>query len=131
MLPAFNLGIAGRLGDGGHRMPWIVLDDVIDIIHRSLRDERYEGAINGVAPEIVTNSEFTSALAGVLRRPAIFPAPAFALRLALGRQMAEEILLADLAIEPARLRDLGYPFRYPKIEGALAYLLGKETTPIE
>lgn len=129
MLPAFKLGMAGRLGNGKQRMPWIVLDDVIDIMHRALRDERYTGAINCVAPELVSNARFTSALAGTLRRPAILPAPATVLKLALGRQMAEETLLADLALEPARLRELGYPFRHPEIEGALAYLLGESTCP--
>jgi uncharacterized protein (TIGR01777 family) len=127
MLPAFKLGAAGRLGDGKARMPWIVLDDVIDIMHRALRDERYTGAINGVAPEVVANARFTSALSGVLHRPAMFPVPALALKFALGQQMAEETLLADLHLESARLRELGYPFRFPQIDGALAYLLGVST----
>ena len=130
MLPAFKLGVGGRLGTGKQRMPWIALDDVIDIVHRALRDERYTGAINAVAPEVLANASFTSALAGVLHRPAIFPAPAFALKAALGREMAEETLLADLALEPAKLRDLGYPFRYPKIEGALAYLMGVSASEV-
>lgn len=131
MLPAFRLRAAGRLGDGKQRMPWIVLDDVIDIIHRALRDERYTGAINAVAPDVVTNTGFTRSLSGALHQPAMIPVPAFALKLALGQQMAEETLLADLHLEPARLRDLGYPFRFPQIEGALAYLLGVSISPVQ
>jgi NAD dependent epimerase/dehydratase family enzyme len=106
-------------------MPWIALDDVIDILHRALRDDRYRGPVNAVAPEVVTNSEFTRTLARTLRRPAILPVPAIALKLALGEQMAEETLLADLAVAPARLQSLGYPFRFPNIAAALAYMLGR------
>jgi uncharacterized protein (TIGR01777 family) len=125
MLPVFQTGLGGRLGSGGQRMPWIVLDDVIDIMHRALRDGRYEGAVNAVAPQLVTNAEFTRALAGTLGRPALFPAPAFALHTALGREMAEETLLADLAVTPGELISLGYPFRFPEIKGAFNYLLGR------
>jgi uncharacterized protein (TIGR01777 family) len=127
MLPVFKMGLGGRLGSGTQRMPWIALDDVIDIIHRALRDERYAGAVNAVAPEVVENGKFTRELAQALRRPAAMPVPASLLKLVLGRQMAEETLLVDLHLEPGKLRELAYPFRFPQIEGALGYLLGIST----
>lgn len=125
MLPAFQLGVAGRLGSGEQRMAWIALDDVIDIIHRAITDDRYRGTINGVAPDVITNREFTKSLAATLHRPALLPAPAMALQLALGKQMANETLLADLAIAPGKLESLGYPFRFPRISSALAFMLGR------
>ncbi len=125
MLPLFQFGLGGRLGSGTQRMPWIALDDVVDIIHRALRDARYEGPLNVVAPEQVRNEHFTAALARVLRRPALVRAPGFALKLMLGRQMAEETLLADLALTPGKLLSLGYPFRFPELGQALPYLLGR------
>ncbi|MCB1096778.1 MAG: TIGR01777 family oxidoreductase [Verrucomicrobiae bacterium] len=127
MLPAFQFGVAGRLGTGTQRIAWISLDDVIDIIHRATLDERFTEAINAVAPDIVTNSEFTETLADILHRPAILPVPALALQLALGEQMANETLLADLAIAPGKLEQLGYPFRFPRLDSALAYMLGRST----
>ena len=124
MLPVFQAGLGGRLGPGNQRMPWIVIDDVIDIMHRALRDNRYTGPVNAVAPEAVTNHEFTRTLASTLHRPAWLPAPALALRLLLGKQMADETLLADLHVTPAKLTSLGYPFRFGKLPEALAYLTG-------
>ena len=125
MLPAFQFGLAGRLGPGTQRMAWISLDDVVDIIHRATQDDRFTGAINAVAPHIVTNREFTGILAKILHRPAIVSVPARALQLGLGEQMANETLLADLAIAPAKLQQLEYPFRFPRIDSALAYMLGR------
>ncbi len=125
MLPAFQLGAAGRLGSGKQRFAWISLDDVIDVIHRAIHDERFDGAINTVSPECPDNRTFTKVLGKVLRRPTLLPVPAFALRLALGKEMADETLLADLALAPAKLQELGYDFRYPELEGALRYLLGR------
>jgi uncharacterized protein (TIGR01777 family) len=130
MLPLFQLGLGGRLGSGTQRMPWIALDDVIDIVHRALVDPRYEGPVNVVAPEIITNSRFIDTLARTVQRPAMIPAPAFALKLGLGKAMAEETLLADLALAPGKLRTLGYPFRFPKLGDALAHLLGVERRTI-
>lgn len=124
MLPAFQLGVAGRLGSGDQRMAWIALDDVIDIMHRAIQDERYEGAVNAVAPQSPTNREFTKTLAKALRRPALIPVPSLALKAAFGKEMANETLLADLAIAPGKLEQLGYPYRFPDIDGALRFTLG-------
>ncbi|MDA7643750.1 TIGR01777 family oxidoreductase [Verrucomicrobiales bacterium] len=125
MLPAFQLGMAGRLGSGEQRMAWIALDDVVDIIHRAIQDERYRGALNAVAPHSPSNREFTKTLARVLSRPAVIPVPAAALRFILGKEMANETLLADLALSPAKLERLGYRFRFPKIGEALNFMLGR------
>lgn len=129
MLPPFQFGLGGRLGAGSQHMPWVALDDVIDVMYRALCDDRYEGAVNVVAPDVITNAQFTRALAATLHRPRVLPVPAFALKLAFGEQMAEETLLADLCVAPAKLQALGYAFRFPCISGALAYLLGRAPNP--
>ena len=118
LLPIFKLGLGGRLGSGAQRMPWIALEDVLAITLAGLEDQRFSGALNLVAPEIVTNAQFTDCLAKALHRPALAPVPPFALRLRLG-QLADEALLADLAVAPARLLELGYQFRHPELQSAL------------
>ena len=124
MLTPFRLGVAGRLGSGRQWMSWISLDDLLGVIHRALVDERVSGPLNAVAPRPVTNAEFTATLARVLRRPAWLPAPAAALRLALG-EMAQDLLLASIRVEPAALARLGHEFRHPALEGALRHMLGR------
>ena len=124
MLPAFQYGVAGRLGNGHQRMSWIALDDAIDIMTRALGDDRYQGAINTVAPDPVSNREFTKVLANLLNRPAILPLPAIAIKALFG-EMGQTALLGDLALKPARLQELDYPFRHPTIGDALAFSLGR------
>ncbi len=124
MLAPLRWGMGGRLGSGRQWMSWIVLQDAIEIARNAISDERYSGAVNVVAPYPVRNAEFTRIAAGVLERPAIFPAPAFALRLALG-EMAQPLLLASERVQPARLAELGYSFRFESIEPALRSLVGK------
>lgn len=125
MLPLFRLGLGGRLGTGRQWMSWIAIDDVVGALEHVLRDAGCAGPLNFVAPGAVTNLEFTRTLARVLRRPAIVPAPAWALRLAFGR-MADEALLASTLARPERLAARDYTFRYPELEPALrAVLPGK------
>ena len=124
MLPPFRLGAGGVLGDGRQWMSWIALDDALGVIARALTDETLRGPVNVVAPQPVTNREFTGTLARVLRRPAVFPVPAFVLRLALG-EMADALLLSSQRVEPAKLAAAGYPFRFSKFEEALRHLLVK------
>jgi NAD dependent epimerase/dehydratase family enzyme len=83
------------------------------------------GAINVVSPQPVTNAEFTKTLASALHRPAIFPAPPFALRLALGREMADALLMASQRVVPKKLLDLDYQYEFPALESALKRMLGK------
>ncbi|MCE9605855.1 MAG: TIGR01777 family oxidoreductase [Planctomycetia bacterium] len=124
MLPPFLVGAGGRIGSGKQWMSWIALDDVIGAIHHALFTESIAGPTNVVSPHPVTNREFTRVLGRVLRRPTIFPLPAFAARLALG-QMADELLLAGQRVLPRRLQASDYPFRFAELEPALRHLLGR------
>lgn len=118
MLPPFRLGLGGRLGSGRQWMNWISRDDLVAAILHTLTDARCAGPINCVAPEPVTNAAFTVALGRVLRRPAVLPAPAWALRLVLGA-MADEALLASSRAVPAALQSRGFVFRHAEVESAL------------
>ncbi len=122
MLPAFRMGAGGKIGSGKQYMSWIAIDDLLQIISFATTAETLNGPVNAVAPNPVTNLVFTKTLARVLGRPAIFPMPAFAVRLAFG-EMGEELLLASTRTEPARLLSAGYQFRFPELEGALRHLL--------
>ncbi|MGI9240804.1 MAG: TIGR01777 family oxidoreductase [Verrucomicrobiales bacterium] len=124
MLPAFKAGLGGPIGNGRQRLSWISIDDLTDIIHTCLGDERYEGPVNAVAPEPATNREFSKALGRTLHRPAVIPAPAFALRRLLG-EFAKETVLPDLPVYPKRLQENGYEFRFGDLETALSHLLGR------
>jgi len=124
MLTPFRLGLGGRLGPGTQWMSWLTLEEAIGMIGFALSSAQARGAINAVAPRPVRNAEFTKALGKVLRRPTIFPAPAFALRLALG-EIADVALLASQRVLPRKLQQLGYSFRQPELELALATLLGR------
>jgi uncharacterized protein len=125
MLLPFKLGLGGRLGSGRQWVSWISLEDVVGIVRFVTEKETFSGPVNIVAPRPVQNSEFTKILSSILHRPAIFPAPAFLLRLALG-EMADGLLLASQRVEPERLVAAGYPFRFNHIEPALrAAILNK------
>lgn len=125
MLTPFKLGLGGVIGGGQQWMSWIALDDAVGVIIHALTNKTLRGPVNVVAPEPVTNREFTKTLGRVLRRPAVFPLPAFALRLAFG-EMADALLLSSQRVEPAKLVATGYKFRFPELEGALRHLLGKQ-----
>ena len=124
MLMPFRLGLGGRLGSGRQYMSWVAIDDAVESIYHALTKHDLAGAVNVVAPEAVTNAEFTKTLGRVLRRPTIFPVPAIAARAAFG-QMADEALLASTRVKPARLIETGYEFRFPNLEGALRHVLGR------
>jgi uncharacterized protein (TIGR01777 family) len=123
MLPPFRLGIGGVVGSGGQYWPWLALDDAVGIVERALADESLRGTVNAVVPQPATNREFTATLARVLRRPAVIPLPAFALRLALGEMGS--LLLESARVVPQRLREVGYRHRYPDLDEALRHLLGR------
>jgi uncharacterized protein (TIGR01777 family) len=122
MLAPFRFGVGGRLGDGQQWMSWIALADVIGIIEAAIADERYTGPLNVVAPNPLRNAEFTRIVAHALHRPAIFAAPAFALRLMLG-EMADALLLASQRAVPERLLAAGHHFLFSDFEAALVSLL--------
>lgn len=125
MLTPFRLGLGGRMGDGRQWLPWISIDDEVGAIAHALVSDRLRGPVNAVAPIPVTNAEFAATLARVLRRPAILPVPAFALRAALGRGLADEALLASQRVRPAALAASGYRFRHENLEAALRHVLGR------
>lgn len=124
MLPLFKLGLGGRLGPGTQYMSWITLDDHLRAMLHAMTDPQMRGPVNLVAPEPVTNQQFTKTLGHILRRPTLIPAPAFALRAALG-EMADEALLASQRVEPMRLQNAGFHFRQPHLNQALRELLGR------
>lgn len=123
MLTPAKFGANGPLGSGRQGFPWIHLADEIGAIRFLLDHAEASGPFNLTAPNPVTQAEFAQALGRVLHRPSFLPAPAFALRLALG-EMADMLLEGQLAV-PKRLLELGYRFRFPDLDGALADLLGE------
>ncbi|HEX8175166.1 MAG TPA: TIGR01777 family oxidoreductase [Pyrinomonadaceae bacterium] len=124
MLTPFKLGVGGRLGSGEQYMSWISLDDVVGVIDFLLEKGSLSGPFNTVAPQPVTNREFTEALGEALSRPTFLPAPKFALRAAFG-EMADVALLASQRVEPARLKSSGYVFRHTELRAALRDILKK------
>ena len=124
MLRPFKLGVGGVLGSGEQYLSWIAVDDLVGAVQHALSVRELRGPVNAVAPYPVTNRQFTKTLGRVLRRPTVFPAPAFALRAAFG-EMADALLLASTRVTPTRLTDSGFRFRFPQLEDALRHLLGK------
>lgn len=122
MLPAFRLGLGGRLGNGRQFWNWIALEDLLRVIEFALVEGNVTGVVNAVSPAPVTNAEFTRALARTLRRPAVLPVPAFAVKLLFG-EMGREALLASARVRPVRLLDRGFEFRFPQLDAALNHLL--------
>lgn len=118
MLPPFRLGLGGRIGSGKQWMSWIALDDVVDALKFALADETLNGPVNFVAPNPVTNAEFTKTLGKALSRPTIFPIPAFGVRLLFG-EMGEALLLGGQRVEPERLIAADYQFQFSQLGAAL------------
>ena len=123
MLLPFKLGAGGIIGSGQQYMSWIALDDVVGAIHHTLITDTLHGPVNAVAPNPVTNAVFTKTLGRVLA-PNPFPLPAFVARAAFG-EMADALLLASTRVEPARLKDTHYAFRYPEPRRAAPCLAAK------
>lgn len=125
MLTPFRAGLGGRIGDGKQWMSWIALEDVVGGLKFLLDDSSARGPVNLVAPNPVTNAEFTRTLGRVLSRPTFFPIPAFGARLAFG-EMADALLLSSQRVDPAVLEDKGFPFYWPTLEPALRHLLQRK-----
>lgn len=121
LLLPFRMGVGGRIGSGRQWMPWISLDDAVEVVMRAIRDERLRGPVNTVAGS-VRNADFTEALGRALHRPTLLPVPSFGIRALFG-QMADEALLAGQRVEPARLREIGHVFHHPTLDAALAAAL--------
>ena len=118
LLPVFRLGVGGCVGNGRQWMSWVSVDDAVGIVRFALEHRELTGAVNATAPSPVTNAEFTTTLARVVHRPALFPVPALALTLVLG-EMAQVTLLASQRVMPRRLLSAGYEFRQATLEPAL------------
>lgn len=126
----FRLGVGGPLGNGRQYMSWIGLDDLVAMLSDMIMDESYRGPVNAVAPQPVTNAEFSSTLAKVLNRPSFMRVPAPVMRLA-GGQLADELILVSQRVEPLELEERGFRFSHPTLEQALRHELGKEDATTE
>jgi hypothetical protein len=123
LLPIFRLGLGGRVGNGRQYWSWITLEDVVGAIKFAIDNPTLSGPVNLTSPNAVTNAAFTAALARALRRPALLPVPAFALRLALG-EMADEALLASQRVQPEKLLKADFRFTHPQLDEALERICG-------
>ncbi|MGB6595945.1 MAG: TIGR01777 family oxidoreductase [Candidatus Acidiferrum sp.] len=123
MLP-FRFFVGGKIGSGRQWMSWVALEDVTEILRLTIENGNARGPINVISPQPVQNAQFTKTVARVMHRPALFPAPAFALRLALG-EMADALLLSSQRVLPQRLQKLGYEFRYSDLATTLTKLLDR------
>jgi uncharacterized protein len=124
MLLPFKFGAGGKLGSGKQWMSWVTLADTLGILKFALENSSVRGVVNVVVPQPLQNAEFTKVLAKALHRPALFPAPAFALRLALG-EMADALLLSSQRVVPQRLQQLGFRFQHADLASALGAVLAK------
>jgi len=120
----FKMGAGGRLGSGRQWMSWLTLAEAVGMIRFALSNSGLVGPANAVAPKPIQNADFTRILAKALHRPALFPAPAFALRLALG-EMADALLLVSQRVKPSKLEQAGYQFAQPELAAALAAIYHK------
>lgn len=121
MLPLFKMGLGGKLGSGKQWWPWIHLDDVVGILQHAIASTDLRGAINATAPTPVRQAEFAQVLASILRRPSFLPAPAFAIKTALGEFGTE--VLGSRKVLPERVLASGYEFRFPRLDAALRDLI--------
>jgi uncharacterized protein (TIGR01777 family) len=126
MLTPFKLGLGGPIGSGRQYLSWVEIGDLVSAIEFALRNETLAGPGNAVAPQPVTNREFTKTLGQVLGRPTALPMPAFAARLAFG-EMADEMLLGGVRAAPRALLNAGFVFQHPELEPALRHLLATQS----
>jgi len=120
----FRLGLGGRLGSGRQWLSWTSLDDIVGTYVHALTHEELDGPVNNVAPNPVTNAEFTATLARVLHRPALLPIPELGPKLVLG-EAADEFLFVSQRAHPLRLLETGYQFQFPELEPALRHTLNR------
>lgn len=120
LMPLFKLGLGGKQGSGHQWMPWVHLDDEVALIDHVMHHTEAHGPYNACAPEPARNQAFAKALGKHVRRPAILPAPGFALKLMLGEMAG--LLLGGQNIQPERTKEIGFEFKYPDLKSALAAL---------
>lgn len=122
MLTPFSYGLGGVIGSGKQYMPWITIDDLVEVFLFALANEEVSGAVNAVAPNPVTNQDFTTVLGKVLQRPTLIPVPEFAVRLMFG-EMGDNLLLQGNRVIPRKLEQMGFRFEFPDLEAALTHVL--------
>jgi len=122
MLTPFRMGIGGRVGNGRQWVSWIAIEDVVNGLKFSIEDKSVSGPVNFVAPNAVTNAEFTKTLGRVLSKPTLFPVPVFGVRLAFG-EMADALLLSSQKVKPNVFEQKGFGFKWPTLDLALRHLL--------
>jgi uncharacterized protein (TIGR01777 family) len=118
MMTPFKFGVGGVIGSGKQWMSWISLDDVVGIVNFALENEKLRGAVNVASPNPVTNEDFTKTLGEVLYRPTILPLPEFAVNLVFG-EMGDALLIHSTRVEPKRLNEAGYKFKFPNLKAAI------------
>ncbi len=123
--PLFQLGLGGPLGDGEHYMSCIALDDQIGAIHHCLMDDRISGAVNLVAPDAVTNGDYARQVGAAIGRPAILPAPVFAMSMLFGREMVNATAMASQRVRPVVLSTHGFTWAWPTVERMVAFETGR------
>ena len=126
LLQPFRWFVGGPLGMGQQWMSWVHIDDEVEVIRFVSETEAVEGPVNATAPAPVTNLQFSKELGRLLGRPSLIRTPAFALRTALGREMADELLLTSQKVIPTKLQQHGFQFRFPTLSEALKELLGRD-----
>jgi uncharacterized protein (TIGR01777 family) len=122
MMVPFRFFAGGKIGSGQQWMSWISLDDVVEVLRLAVEKGQVRGPLNVISPQPQQNAEFTKTLASAMHRPALFPAPAFLLRLALG-EMGDALLLSSQRVLPKKLESLGYRFLHADLKSALGALL--------
>lgn len=122
MLTPFKMGVGGRLGSGKQYWSWIALPDVINALQFCLNHSELAGPVNFVAPDEVTNLEFTKTLGKVLSRPTCLPVPAWGVKTAFG-EMGQELMLTSARVIPKKLTEAGFQFQYPQLEDAFRSVL--------
>jgi hypothetical protein len=125
MMRPFKFGAGGKLGSGQQWMSWVALQDVVAVIRNVLENRAVSGAVNVVSQQPVRNADFVKELGRAMHRPALLPAPAFALKFALG-EMAEALLLASQRVMPSRLEQLGFKFTHRDLSSALTTILAQK-----
>lgn len=125
MLTPFSLGVGGVVGSGKQWMSWLALDDIVGITNFLLENEEIEGAVNVVAPNPVTNEEFTKTLGEVIHRPTFLPLPKFAVDLMMG-EMGDALLIDSARVAPEKLQKAGYEFQYKDLKPALEHATNED-----
>ncbi|KAL0270913.1 UNVERIFIED_CONTAM: hypothetical protein PYX00_008183 [Menopon gallinae] len=120
----FFLGLGGPVGPGNQYLPWIHIDDLTNLILYAIENEKVKGVLNGVAPDVITNKEFSTAFAKAMSRPALFQIPTFALNLALSEERAK-IMTEGQKVLPKKTLETGFQFKYPRISDAVQEIVSK------